>query len=248
MNETAAHGRTVNRLLLAIAVLLSACDGARPDDTEAEFSGAREQGTSASEAPAPPAGSVAETATPLPSPSALPTLEVLPPDRADDTCENTDVGYVVSYPASWYVHPPTSEYEVSECQLFGRAEFAVRDPYLPQEEASVAIFDLGGPCLEYDLIWRVDDWARYAIDGYPAVRIDAVAGGVRDRSYVVNLRPDVAPVMVEPRVMWQEGDPDTDCEGGLGLWLLTRDGMAGDSEENRAALDRMAATLKIGDR
>jgi hypothetical protein len=142
------------------------------------------------------------------------------------------------------VHPPAED--VSECALFGPSEFTA-ETASAGEGASVFVFQLGGPCLEFDSIVDITDWARYSIDGYPAVRIDAVAGDTRDRSYILNLRPDIAPVMTEPRVIQpQASPPASDCEGGLGLWLVAREGWPGSFEENRAVLDRIAAMLRIG--
>ena len=179
-----------------------------------------------------------------PSPTALPTLAAKPEDYQEVTCVNSAIGYELTYPASWFVHPPAED--VSECALFGPSEFTA-ETASAGEGASVFVFQLGGPCLEFDSIVDITDWARYSIDGYPAVRIDAVAGDTRDRSYIVNLRPDVAPVMTEPRVIQpQASPPASDCEGGLGLWLVAREGWPGSFEENRAVLDRIAAMLRIG--
>ncbi len=67
-----------------------------------------------------------------------------------------------------------------------------------------------------------------------------------DSTGTLNLRPDVAPVMTEPRVIQPQAfPPASDCEGGLGLLLVAREGWSGSFEENRAVLDRMAAMLRI---
>lgn len=190
-----------------------------------------------------PAPSPASVVSISPSPTALPKLAAKPEHYQEATSVNSAIGYELTYPASWFVHPPAQN--VSECALFGPSEFTA-ETASAGAGASVFVFQLGGPCLEYDLVWDISDWARYAIDGYPALRIDAVAGDTRDRSYIGNLRPDVAPVMTEPRVIQpQASPPASDCEGGLGLLLVAREGRPGSFEENGAVLDRMAAMLRI---
>jgi hypothetical protein len=184
-------------------------------------------------------------ASPLPVVSPLPTVSVPPVESTERTCENREVGYRVSYPTDWFVHPEDASLAVEACAQFSIEPFDFEVGALPGGGGNVWIRPFSGGCLIFELEIAVDEIEAVSIGALPAYRIESrFPDGRRGHEYVVNLHPD-APVIEAPALIGGPLDPD--CADTAGLILGTREGLSGDFVTNRMVVDRMATTFELID-
>ena len=162
-----------------------------------------------------------ETAAPAASSSAAQS-------PVGNVCTNAEVGYTLTYPAEWFVHPPNDQRDVSPCAHFGPDPFRLAtDEDGRQVGHSVWIREVDA-CVEDEFPPALSREA--AIDGFPARAVEYNQPNFRAYMYVVNLRPAVEP-----------------CEAGLSRFVIVRtDGRAaGNYEENKGAVDQIAMSLDL---
>lgn len=191
---------------------------------------------SASAVASPPPDTPEAASTPVPIVSAEPFA------AGEAVCQNEAQGYAVSYPADWTVAPEDPEQEIAACTYFGPEPF---DLDFFDGEGDPHTIDVGaasGGCLEADSgFWPVKV-EEASVAGYPALRLETERGGY---AYVLNLRSDGGPVIVEP----DDPTPPTseECRGARWLMIAGRDYGAIDGLPLRRIVDRMAATIEIPD-
>lgn len=153
------------------------------------------------------------------------------------TCEHSAGVYRIVLPEGWWTNPEFEDPElgrVDACRFFAPSEFDVtsadREMPIPDGTA-IWISYIGNGCVGY--INEVLTTAEMTIGGY-AARVSELAFGKEEAGppftyeYLVTLRPDA------------------DCEtDGQYIYALTSRNLAGDFDDNRAALDRMMETIEI---
>ncbi|MGH2445722.1 MAG: hypothetical protein ACRDGD_06765 [Candidatus Limnocylindria bacterium] len=154
-------------------------------------------------------------------PTSAPTLSAEPiGEDPEATCRNTEVGYSLSYPASWYVLP--AEISADACTALGP------NPFSDVAEAAILVADLDGGCFERQGPDPIET-DHFTVDGFSTVRrefpVDWNGPGVH---YVVDL--NLVPVCGdESHVLVFEMDHDA----------------PGEWETNKGILERIVATLEF---
>lgn len=202
----------VPALAAALIITLAACAadiGALPTRTES---------VAASLAPSMPAGDPSSGGSQASvTPGA--TLSAPPIEETEVICSNAELGYSVSYPASWYVFPAADP--VRACTVFGP------EPFDAEAGGSIKLSAIQGAC--YDKTREPDAVARVVVDGSPTERreYDVLFNGP-GYIYVV------------------DRNPIPSCGNETDLLLLETDHDApGDFEVNKRVLDRIVATLDL---
>lgn len=175
----------------------------------------------------------------VPPQSELPLVSAPPVGAHEATCANTEVGYSISYPAEWFVQPQDHAAGVPACALFAADPFEYAPGRFPGFGASVYVTAWQGACLEFDMVDPTPDvLEEVSVDGLPAYRILFLPPGASEsHSYLVNLSPDLGPVL--------GGVGVGSCESSHALSLRSDGHAPGDYELNRRVVDRMVATLTL---
>jgi hypothetical protein len=99
-----------------------------------------------------------------------------------------------------------------------------------------------GACLEFDLIMFPVALEEVIVAGHPAFRARTARGGY---AYILNLRRDDGPVLVEPH----DPTPPTseECRAARGLMIAGRDWGAIHGPPLERVVDRMTTTIEIHD-
>jgi hypothetical protein len=170
-------------------------------------------------------------------PAEMSPVSAPPVGSREATCENAGVGYALAYPADWFVHPADATRNIPACALFAAEPFTYVSSVRPGFGASVYVDEWEGSCLEFDMVDPTPDVLEpVRVGGLPAFRIHfRPPGALEVHSYLVNLSPDVGPVLggigVEP------------CDNSHALSIRSDGHAPGDYEQNRRVVDRIAATL-----
>lgn len=146
-----------------------------------------------------------------------------------DTCTNSEDGYTVSYPDSWYTN--TEIGEVPACSWFSPTFYeATEGAPLPDEIAiGISVFDDA-----IGFIW---------VDLYTE---DVTIGGFSGRRYETGMTKDPAqPTNVLQYTYLAYLDPEP--PEGRKIWASTGTDSGGAYELNRAVLDRIMASLEFTD-
>ncbi|MGY1724668.1 AMIN-like domain-containing (lipo)protein [Blastococcus sp. SYSU DS0533] len=157
--------------------------------------------------------------------------EPVEPERPEERCESP-AGFAISYPEEWSVNPGT---EVPACTRFAPDTFTVP----PASDARVAPVSVRVEGIPFDQVattgsGEVLSRDETTVDGRPAVRIERVTAGQ-------GLWPEGVPITsVVVDLGAEGGDPRTLVVDTVGLPRF-------DYPRNVDVLDRMVATLTIGD-
>ena len=167
-----------------------------------------------------------------------PAVSADPVGGDEASCQNVDVGYSLSFPAAWFVHPGDPQRDISDCSLFGPEPFA----YAADAHgfgASVLVSDFEGRCLDFEPGTKPDPLDQVTVADLPAFRIDVGPDGLLSQhySYLVNLRPHDGPIL--------DGIDVGPCGHNHGLEIRTDASSSGDYALHRRVVDRIAATLEV---
>jgi hypothetical protein len=139
------------------------------------------------------------------------------------TCENSEEGYQVDFPAEWNANAEFGR--VQPCSWFAPTEYETGDPGELPDEVAIEIFVLDGG-RDYDAIVEITDQDEGIIGAtQPTARVRYETDGVEHYEYVVQL--------------------GRTPEEGPNLVARTASDMGGDFDLNRAVLDRMMATMEF---
>ena len=145
-------------------------------------------------------------------------------------CTNP-LGFSISYPPGWFVHPADAALNLTECRLFAKNPFSAEQDANGWWRGAQTALTMGTGCLGSFEVAASE--RELVIQGFPAwVRElmfgeGANAGEVSGYAYFIDLRPGVA------------------CENGSWFTARTQPDAPGDYAANKATLDEMIQSLEF---
>lgn len=186
-----------------------------------------------------PSGEAQQTATAT-SPSHTLAALTAAPAGPEAECVNSELGYRLSYPADWFVHPPDVLMAVRPCSLFAREPFQYSPRGPGGSGAEIALTHWAGDCVEFvptDLPVRSEAVLLARTLGFRVQMSDG------EYNYTASLRHGIEPGVYFPS---DSGVlPDQPCERTSTLVIATHPAITDRFTETKLVVDRMAATLEL---